>query len=213
MDELVELALRLRDQCRSCAEGLSHQFCEAEDTPPISAFNIVHNHATMTAELLHYYKFIWSNKRNITSEVRERLVEENGQRVMEATKHTFISCLSAIEFSAKKALNDKQNLLVIDWTKRVYLNQILKKSQSENWIDDDLKKKLDDMIFFRNCLVHNNGIADEDRALFHPEGKLFQAKDGQMLQNDLKLFLGYACFACDAFRIWSESFLTAKQCA
>lgn len=213
MDEIIGLSLRMRKQCEEYAESLASQFAVSQNTPPISAFNMAHNEATITAELLNYYKSIWVKSRKANLEEICQMREENGQRVMAATNRTFISSLSAIEYVAKLALQSKPDLLPVDWDKRVYLSLIVGKSKTAGWIDNEMKKNLDDLIFVRNCLVHNNGVSDEDRDLFRPYCERLEAKEGQMIQCDLKLPLEYTCYACEAFKTWSESFLRAIQCS
>lgn len=210
LDEIVDLSFQLREQCITSVRNLAGQFDESEDAPPISAFNMVHNEATITIELLHYYNSVWRIAQKISAEERDRAKEENAQRVMMVTARTFISSLSDIEYVTKLALKGHANLLSIDWGQRVYLGKVLEKSNAARWIDDDMARNMKDLLFVRNCLVHNNGVSDEDRKLFHPADKPLEAKIGQVIQSDLKLLLEYTCYACYVFESWSESFLNNK---
>ena len=211
LDEIITLALGLRQRSKAQAGELCGRFNEPDTLAPISAFNMVHNHAVMTAELLHYYKAVWSKKTVIAPELRDRILDENAQRVLEATKYMFLASLSAIEFSAKQALKTQPSLLQLDWTRRIYLSNILNESLVAGWIDDETNDGFKDLIFVRNCLVHNNGISDEDRELFNLVGKPVRANEGQMLQGDLKLFLMYTCYACESFQTWCHRFFEARS--
>ena len=218
MDDLIELTGEIRDKCMCCRNSLSQEFDISEDSPPICAFNMVHNGATIALELLVHYRSIWVKKyRSIWIKKRERSPkdisiarEENGQRVMEVTKWVFTACLSSMEYSAKRALKDWGDPLEMDWSRRVYLSGIVEKSVKEGWIKECVAAQMDDILFVRNCLVHNNGVSDKKRTLFNPSGGLFEADVDQMLQSDLRLFLGYVLFACDYFQVWSRSMLSAR---
>lgn len=208
--EIRDLALGLRKKYAATAQRLSTKFIDAGDASPIAAFNMIHNDLIIAAELLNHYDAVWSKTYRGTPEKLDQTRNENGARVLATTKYTFMSSMSSIEFAAKQALRAHPGLLPIDFTNRVYLGRIIEESERAGWINAGTRSNLDDLIYVRNCLVHNNGIADRDRDLFHPGGQTVHATDGMMLQGNLRFFLEYVGFACEAFEEWSEGFLNAK---
>lgn len=199
------------------------QLDTADSVPLRGGFVMIRNHLILTLEILTWYYSMWGNGNQgipltelrqdvefITSESPECAKQENAERVMVTLKALFISSMSSIEFSAKAAINSNsahqltQRLTSLH--RRIYLSDIVAQTQSLGIIDEATKDEWQDLIFIRNCLVHNNGISDKTGMLSIEEMKL-PAQKSQMLQGKLDTFAFLTQASLKLYRRWAGAFI------
>ena len=170
---------------------------------PAGAFPMCYNHAALTLELLSFYKRIWARSRRATPAEITRAREENGQRVVMATKAMFILCLSAIEFSAKQALMNRPGTLALG-DGRIYLRNIVQESNGRGYIAEQDKNLWWGATEVRNCVVHNNGIADVTAEWSYPDLTV-SMNTGTMMRANLEFFPRLTVWALNAFERWTAA--------
>jgi predicted nucleic acid-binding protein len=205
MREVIELVDRIRVRSAQSHEELARTHGIRLEDPPLGAFGIVHNTAVMTLELLDFYHRTWSSIPPSSVPDPEATRQENAERVMLVTKSAFIMCLSGFEFSAKQALTRYPGRLQLP-AGRIYLRAIMRASAKKGLITADTDNLWTGAIAVRNCLVHNNGIADEDAEYKFPDVTV-RLESGKMPQGTLKFFPSLTNWTVTAFADWCRAFL------
>jgi uncharacterized protein YutE (UPF0331/DUF86 family) len=112
----------------------------------------------------------WGKLRYVDSGDTEKLKllelvrSQNGEKVVRITSLMFVAMMSAIEAVAKMADRNKPSVvgIVLQGKQRLYLRKIIEASADRGLITADQQKLWDGLFRLRNCLVHNDGRADED---------------------------------------------------
>ena len=126
---------------------------------------------------------------------------------MEITKWSFTHALSSLEYSAKKIIkniyrNEFQDLKNrLQSGKRVYLSGIMEKSKDSGLITKDDYDRWEGIIYLRNCLVHNNGVADKDKT-FTIRTINIKCENGKMIQGKLDTFYNLTDVSVDLYNDW-----------
>jgi len=176
--------------------------------PRGSCFGKIFNNLTLTLELLSYYYSKWSRSSgNVSAQERDRIRRENGERCVMILRWLFIASLSSIEYSAKESVasypkdSPVKNLVKVRKGQRVYLSDIMRKSKRSSLMDDDAYEDWQNLIFLRNCIVHNNGFSDENRSI-NMGGTTIAASVGKMIQGKLDDFAILTEVAIDRYFTW-----------
>jgi hypothetical protein len=206
MIEVIKLVDRTRTTSARYNDELAQTSGLRLEDPPIGAFGIVHNNAVITLELLAFYRRVWSRLPVSAVQDPKRTRHENAGRVMLITKSSFVMCLSALEFSAKQALIGYPDRLPLP-AGRIYLRRIMSASAEEGLITAHAGDLWAGAIAVRNCVVHNNGIADKDAEYEFPDLTVKLAS-GSMAQGTLKFFPLLTNWAVTAFAQWCRAFLS-----
>ncbi len=106
MHDVFVLFEHIRARASSENDRLAAAFRLASGDARISALNIIHQQATISAELLSHYMG-WIPAPAHTPADVERAQLESAQRVISLSKAAFILSISAVEFSAKHAVAAK----------------------------------------------------------------------------------------------------------
>lgn len=207
---MIEL-LQLIDQVRSKSAQLNSQLAQKYGISgsdfPLGGLLMTNQYAVVTLELLHFYHRTWSavSPQQVTDPDRTR--QENGERVLLATKSSFILALSAFEFSAKQSIAQNPAKLSLSGG-RVYLRRIIRESVAAQLIAPADEHPWEGIIEVRNMLVHNNGIAERNATYRIPNGPTITLTTGSMTRGDLKLFAESLLWAVNAFGRWCDGFLS-----
>lgn len=182
----------------------------ADGDMPIGALGMAFNKITTTLELLSYYNSIWSAPRTVSEAEATRARTQNGERVMLQLKSMYIMILSGIEFAAKQAVDAHPTVLMMTPTARryLYLWDILKKSRTSNFFDQDELDLWDTALVVRHVSVHNNGIPDRDMTRSYPNGLTVVFQSGVMSRGNLKFFVQLGGWVIEAYARWCDEFIS-----
>ncbi len=179
-----------------------------------NGFNSVYNALTLTLELLNHYLRQWCPEFMIPMLLTGRsgaLKGEKAERIIEITKWAFIHSMSIIEFSVKNSLKqvnpDILNSIIKKKKKhgrkgkrvRIYLRDIVGELKNRGCITDEAYKIWEALIEVRNAVVHNNAIADEDRA-FQVGDIGIRFEKGRMLRGPLNFFTKLIEYAIENYK-------------
>jgi hypothetical protein len=178
---------------------------------PIGALNVIHQQATLSAELLSYYLAWLQDPANAPTDVQQRRLESN-QRVISLEKSAFVLSVSAIEFSARSAVSDYPDRLPVTGG-RIYLRNIIQQSARAGMISHQMELGWAGIIELRNTLVHNGGIAEQPQAFQLPGGPAITFAAGRMMQGNLSLLPEVLLWTTNAFTEWADAFLLRKPAA
>jgi hypothetical protein len=187
--------------------------------PRSGCFGMVFNHLTLTLELLSYYYSVWINPPvkvssvGMSTEEKGRLKEENAERCMIALKWLFIASLSSIEYSTKLSVasygegSPAKSLTKVKRGQYVYLSDIMRNSKDFSLIDDDEYDNWQNLIFLRNCIVHNNAVSESDK-IFDIAGTRVAASAGEVIQGKLDFFATVTGVAIDRYFAWVKALIS-----
>ncbi len=176
-------------------------------------FGLIHNRILSMTEILSDYYRKWNVFLEKNPSVSDEIItKEIFGRITTVTTWCFISVFSGIEFTIKNIIKDsvrneflelKQDL--IDG-KRVYLEDIIKKSSVSNIVvDEDLPKWIA-LIKLRNIFVHNNGYPDSDK-LHEPIKKHFtHFKKNEMITGPYDNFFTFTEMLVTLYESWSKKY-------
>lgn len=168
---------------------------------PAGFFGMAHNTITLTLELLNYYNELWGKLTSADAEVAERAKDENAQRVLKIQQMAFIDMMSSFEFVAKNTVQ-VQNQRFGPFNGRIYLSSVMQRSNEIRILADDDYILWTGAIRLRNCLVHNNCIAEETNTYVYPEITL-SVHDGAMTQGNLRMFAYLSKWLLDSTVRWT----------
>ncbi|ALV63857.1 hypothetical protein ADU37_CDS21600 [Thermococcus sp. 2319x1] len=223
MNKLLGQLLGLRDKCAKYQDEINNK-SERGNGIKAGCFGMIHNYAVATLELLNFYKIVWENPKVLGLEVPrmdedlERARKENAERIIDATKCLFIKSLSAIEYSAKEAIKDKEHPLH-SWyqeqkskNRRIYLSGIISESYRMGLVNKKQKEYWDCLIYMRNMIVHNNGVADKN-VKYRINDLEIVFGENKMTKGKLDTFVKLTDIAVDLYYSWvlvSEKYKTGE---
>lgn len=207
MQDVFPAVKHTRETSAQLQEHLAARHGLSAAESPLDALGMCHNISVMSLELLYYYLQVWGGtvaKGTVTEDKRIR--HENGERVVLITKTLVIMSLSAFEFGAKQAVLTRPGKVEFAGG-RIYLPKIMHASVQAGLIGPETCTCWEGLTKLRNCLVHNNGIADETATYTYPGGLTVALSNGRMTQGNLHFFPGLTNWATGAFADWCEAFL------
>jgi hypothetical protein len=208
MQELLDELAALRSECAVHANRLCQKFGLAEDAAPIGALSICFNNVTLVLELSWYYKTQWAAP--APAHLTEKLRNENAERLAMVGRFLFINTISACEFQAKNG--NRQFPLILELSQnRPYLSNILHQSRIRGLLTEDVKLLWDGAIRIRNCLVHNNAVADETAQWTFGPDLTVALQDGEMTQGTIMMMPRLTKWVVRAYADWCDAFLTRTR--
>jgi hypothetical protein len=201
MQSLIDSVNSIKNLALARQLSVANKLGIPEDDPPAGVFAMCYNHVIQAFELLDFYARIWSQVIVANAGEIERSRQENAQRVIMATQNMFIHCMSSIEFGAKQALALHPGLIPLTGS-RIYLRRIIESSNERGFVADEDKSLWLGAVEVRNCLIHNNGIADCNANYSFPELDV-QMVDGRVIRGTLHFFPRLTHWAIDAFSRWA----------
>lgn len=211
MTELKRLISTV-DALRKNAEHYACDICELLNISPDASdprrgcFVLVCNSSILTLELLRCYHYRWSNPPAKFTD------KEKGERCVAISRWLFIASMSAIEYSAKASIylygessTAREKLLKPEGRGYTSLSYIMKNSERQvNLIGKDEYTDWDNLIFLRNCIVHNNAYSDEDRNFNIGEVKVI-AKPDNMIEGSLDCCAIFTSVALERYFSWVKA--------
>ncbi len=176
-------------------------------------FGLIHNRILSLTEILSDYYRKWGVfLENNPSVSDEMITKEIFGRITTVTTWCFISVFSGIEFTIKNIIKDsiRNEFLELknDLTdgKRVYLEDIIKKSLASNLVTEEDLAKWIALIELRNIFVHNNGYPDSDK-LYDPVKKHFtHFKKNEMIKGPYDNFFIFTEMLVTLYESWSKNY-------
>jgi hypothetical protein len=210
MQELLDELAALRSECALRANRLSQKFDMAEDAAPIGALWICFNHATVALELSTFYFSQWQTAPAHLAQLHDKMRQENFERLIVVGSSLFIRAISGCEFQAKNG--NRQFPLILELTKnRPYLSDILHRSRIRGLLTDDVKLLWDGAIRVRNCLVHNNAVADETAQWTFGPDLTIAFQDGEMSRGTIMMMPRLTKWVVGAYADWCDAFLARTR--
>lgn len=203
MDNVIKLYSSLRSNSEKNGGELAQLYGVGHHENPASFFSMAFNSITMTLELLYYYHDLWGKLNPKDFPNIEETREQNGQRVNLIQMMCFIDLMSAFEFSAKKAVLQNEDVFE-QFNGRIYLMGIMKRSHEKGLINETQLNLWKGASILRNSLVHNNGIAEDNKEFVYPDVTV-TLRNGAMTQGNLKLFALVSKWLLQEARVWLES--------
>jgi len=116
-----------------------------------------------------------------------------------------------MEYSAKASIasypkNSPAKNLIKVRGRYVYLGDIMHNSLNYGLISDNECEDWQNLIFLRNCIVHNNAISDRDKTL-DIAGMSIEASAGKMLQGKLDFFAIVNEVAIERYFTWVKALI------
>ena len=209
MQELIRQLIAIRDTCQQYGKALESRLGEniIANDPRCGCFAMIFNFSTLNLELIDHYVGFWGRPFMGSEEDAERLREENRQRCIEQTKMLFSGSMSSIEFCAKESIKLHpqsafgQSIVLLARKKRIYLSDVIKESSNKGLISKQEEDKWDRLIWLRNLLVHNNGVADKDDT-YVIDSVTVNLKNGTMIQGNLEIFSSLVESSVELYNSW-----------
>jgi len=203
MEKILQSYIDLRKKSKNYGDNLATSKPKIEDV-----FAMIFNNVTLVFEILDNYYSYWKKKyAGIPQQKIDELKQQNAERVMEITKWSFTHALSSLEYSAKKIIKNISRTKFQDLKnrlqsgKRVYLSGIMEKSKDSGLITKDDYDCWEGIIYLRNCLIHNNGVADKDKT-FTIRTINIKCENGKMIQGKLDTFYNLTDVSVDLYNDW-----------
>jgi len=208
VDEVLQRLAATRHRCNSAPKDLGTQFGVDPTEAPSVAFTWCFNSTTTALEACSYYSERFKAMTTTAAPSVELARQQNGERVVLQTKAHFLFALSSMEYAARLATEKYPHAVPLDKSKKwQYLSNILDKSHALGMIDADTKDLWDGLIYVRNTIVHNNGVASEDRDYVYPIGTSISARAGVMIQGTVGTYAELTEWAVQAYFDWCRAFL------
>jgi len=197
--------------------GYSEKFLEQKHHD-LNSFAMVFNNITMVIELLAFYDDSLTRRLNGEPIPRightkpytfEEVKKETLERVMEITKWSFIHAVSSYEHTSKSTLtyyNYKEFhelISKLNSGQRVYINDIMKESSKQEIISTSDYDKWKQIIFIRNCVIHNNAIADKTQHIKINNIEIDCEKDKMIRVKGNNVFVDLVDITTDLYFNWT----------
>lgn len=214
MKEILKKLAELRNRTKQYGDEIVQLLGipkEVED-PRSGCFPMVSNRSTFALEVLSYYQSVWTKPRAISRpEERDKLREQNAERCHMALKWLFIGSLSSMEYSAKASIasypdNSPAKTLIKVRGRYVYLGDIMRNSFRDELIGHNEYEDWQNLLFLRNCVVHNNAISDRDKS-FDIAVISVVASEGKMLKGRLDSFAIFTEVAIERYFVWVKALI------
>ena len=213
MEQLLNKVAELREKTEQYKNEIIQllSISPSDLDPRRNCFSMIFNNLTLTLELLYYYHSIWSNPPiKVKPEEMAWRKQEKAERCLTILKWLYIGTLSSIEYNVKESVklygekspaND-----LIKTNNRIYLGTIIKNSLKNKLINDDGFKDWDNLIFIRNCIVHNDAISDCEKS-FNIGGVNVVTHEDEMMQGELNFFAVLAEVSIDRYFTWVKALI------
>ena len=212
VQKLINQLYIMRKKCQQYGNELEASLGKniVPNDPRYGCFAMIFNKSTLSLELLDFYSRVWKRPFVGSKNDVKKLKQENGQRCIDQTKMLFIGATSSIEFCAKESvkLHPKstvgQAIIKLAAKRRIYLSDVVRISSNQKLFSKQEKYKWDRLIWLRNILVHNNGIADTDDVYVIDAVKV-NLKNGAMIQGNLDIFTNLVESSVELYNSWINS--------
>ncbi len=205
MREVLDLVNETRQRAAKRHSELASLYSISEGDPPIGGLGMAYNSLVLALELLDHYYGLWGRISSTIHADPDQARRENAARVILINKMAFIQCMSGFEFSSKQALSTFPGTLP-PMLGRIYLRRIIRESKEAGLVSPVQDSLWEGAIRVRNCLVHNNGIAERTKTYSYPLLTVSMTA-GEMTQGNLKFFPLLTDWTVEAYADWCERFL------
>lgn len=171
---------------------------------------MAHLSIVQSFELLDYYYDRWGRVEPwvIAKHGAKQILEENEQRVSLLQKSAFLLSMSAFEAAAKAAMHLPECPVAIP-PGRIYLRGIMKNSAQNGLINRSDMELWEFAVELRNCMVHNNAIAEKSVALEVGDGFRIEMVQGQMTQSSPRRGVLLQKSILMAYSRWCDALLSS----
>lgn len=206
MKDAIEILHKVRTRCEEDADRLAAKYKSPNFRDPIGGLNISFEAVTVSLELLDHYYAIWNQRAARTG---QQLQDEDIRRVIFQTKAAFVWCMSAMEFSLRQAAHEFQAVLSLSGTDRFHsLAKMMGKAHAVGLIDATKHAQWLGVIELRHVVIHNNGVATENRDTALPDGTEIKFRIGKNVRVMLRDAPNITGWALSEYAILCDDFLT-----
>ncbi|PBP76930.1 hypothetical protein CCL19_02900 [Pseudomonas syringae] len=224
MERMIESLNISRLNAANLADEMVKNLNIYKGCAPVSGLNMLNSQCVLLIEILDQYKTIWdrlenASKKNkwlamIQCHSQDKLVTENSERLNTVCKSAFILAMSSVEYCAKETAKTYYTKLLVPANtrnKHIYLSGIIETSHKEGLISEDIQQKWRALIQLRNCLVHNNGIANQDAEYVISTETTVRMTNGEMISGSLILFPHAISLLVDIYAEWANSIVIGSE--
>ena len=212
MEELLNDLLGIRNACGRYSTEIADRFGMSIADPPIEAFGMCFNHATLSLETMSFFRRDWDAnpllKTEPNADVRHR---QRVQRIIEQTKGLFVLSLSSLEFVCRRSCSAYPAVLEMAEDKHHYLIGFMGRAHSRGLIDAIAYVRWTGISTIRNTVIHNNAIAEESRDVDFGGGLILSLREGQPIEGSFRNFARMIQWAVDGYAEWCHAFLKRAQ--
>ncbi len=216
MNSLIEQVTRIREKSREFGNTLGKELSgkTVQNDPRTGCFAMIFDKAAMGLDVLIHFREQWSKPGQYDPEAVQLLKKQSWERCIEFTKLLFVGTVSVIEYCAKESIKLYPNSPVttqIDLMIRrkiarkrrpiYYLSDVIRESNRCGLIPQSAKDKWDRIIWLRNIMVHNNGVADSDD-VYVIDGLSVTLEKGKMLQGKIDCFTNLTESSVENYNSW-----------
>lgn len=182
--QVPQWTIELAESCAALADNIAAKHRTHARLAPLAGLNMSYLSIVQSFELLDYYYDRWGRIEPgvVLKHGAAKILDENEQRVSLLQKSSFIMSMSSFEFSAKEAIKLPWSSIDVPGS-RTYLGAIMRRSSEVGLIGDADAELWKFAVELRNCMVHNNAIAQLEMVLNLGGGFSMEMIAGQMTQS------------------------------
>jgi hypothetical protein len=211
LQTLIDRLERLREDSMAYGSAISDMIGSRRvpKDPRYGCFFMIHNKATVTAEVLDYFLKAWKNHEPVQEDLQARLLmEENTERCVEITRSFFVGCMSVVEHCAKRSVaiypSSRLSRRLDELRSRnryIFLKGIIQESGSLELIPKEQGEEWVKIMLLRNLAVHNNSISDAN-ADIEVGGRTFKLRSEEMMRGDLDTYVFLSERSMELYHRW-----------
>lgn len=214
MQEFMNELFKIRSDLERHGDLLAKKHGLGVQAPPLEAFPMAFNFATVALELTSHYTAAWGAHPvlNLTAEQIEEKRRENGERLVTLSKTTFVWTLSVIEYNLRRAIELYPAVLPTKKKGRnIYFADMVVWSAEAGLIDPARRQLWLGANTIRNKCVHNNGYGD-DAANWHFSNDLvIEMQEGRMIEGTIMTFPKLTSWVVGEYADWCDQFLARAK--
>lgn len=210
--ETSKWMFELSEVCARLADDIAEKHSSRPEQAPLVGLNMAHAPLVQCCEILDHYYGIWRqiDPAGRSDHEKNRILSDNEGRVSLAQRSAFIFIMSAFEAAAKLAIKLPRAPFEMQGG-RVYFSGIMRQSWAEEMIDEEDAKLWRFAIELRNCIVHNNAVADLTMSLVLENGSTIDMAAGRMSQSTPRKNVLLLKAIVLAYGRWCDSFLASVR--
>lgn len=191
MEKLLSILNTARLDTISMADKMVATYNLNPSDFPVCGLNMLNSECVTLMEIITQYTHLWNKLQNTLPSAliyHNNSKDENTRRISSICKASFISSMSAIEYCAKETTSKYLKSLTAEAKKDIYLSFIITESFKANIIKEESKKFWQGLNQIRNCLVHNNGIANNNNTYSIDDTLTISMTKGEPISSTLSFF-------------------------
>jgi hypothetical protein len=212
LETFFRVLQEVRSQCGGHVRTFGEKYSVDTTVPPVGAFHMCFNHATVAVELTSHYAREWSAidwaKRHRPEDI-DRAKDNNTERLIFLSKTMFVWSMSSIEYVANEVARAHPSMFLGKKNpKGLTFSDIIKRSTAAGLIDATKEPSWVAANMLRNIAVHNNGVATASGSWKITDEVTIVAEQGKMIKGSIMTFPYLTRWLIEEIAVWTDRFLT-----